>query len=307
METMIKKPHGFINEKMYIIPRDMLKIMTTHPLLKHLYITDVGYFPNAKFHYRERLEGSEQFILIINVKGKGYATIDNTTYVINENKMLLIPKHVGHIYQANLQDPWHIYWVHFLGENAYYYLKDYIENTNVYIKNIDISHIPLIISLFTAIFEAFESGMIVRNLIHTSQILSYLLSNLFIYNDVSLVVDRKNTTFMSLMEYMNKNIANNITLDDMAKHTNLSKSQLNLIFKEKTGFSPVDYFIRIRIQEAAKLLNLTNLNINEIAARVGYDDPYYFSRIFKKVMGIPPSQYRNNHTILTQYKNNNSY
>ena len=54
----------------------------------------------------------------------------------------------------------------------------------------------------------------------------------------------------------------------------------------------MDYFIHIKIQRACFLLDTTTLSVREIGSQVGYEDPYYFSRIFRKVMGVPPRAYR---------------
>lgn len=57
-------------------------------------------------------------------------------------------------------------------------------------------------------------------------------------------------------------------------------------------YSTIDYFIQIKIQQACQLLDYSNLRINEISSRIGYEDPYYFSRIFKKVTGVSPDNYK---------------
>ena len=63
-------------------------------------------------------------------------------------------------------------------------------------------------------------------------------------------------------------------------------------FAKETGVPPIDYFIRLKIRTACREIELTALPLNEISARLGFGDPAYFSRVFTKVMGIPPSEYR---------------
>jgi transcriptional regulator GlxA family with amidase domain len=64
------------------------------------------------------------------------------------------------------------------------------------------------------------------------------------------------------------------------------------LFRRQTGFAPIDFVIRLRVQHACRLLDTTELSIGEIAERVGYPDPYYFTRCFRRVMGRAPRLYR---------------
>jgi AraC-like DNA-binding protein len=72
----------------------------------------------------------------------------------------------------------------------------------------------------------------------------------------------------------------------------LSKYHFIKKYKALTGTTPINHFIQLKIERACHLLDVTNKGIKEIAWAVGYEDAYYFSRIFRKVMGISPSQYR---------------
>ena len=91
---------------------------------------------------------------------------------------------------------------------------------------------------------------------------------------------------------MKNNIDKRLTLNDLTIYNNLSKTQLIDILKEKTGYSPIDYFLRLKIQKACFNLDFTEMTISEIAEKIGYSDQYYFSRLFKKIMGMAPSDYR---------------
>ena len=65
--------------------------------------------------------------------------------------------------------------------------------------------------------------------------------------------------------------------------------------KKKTGLSPMDYYIKMKIQYACQLLSQSDLKIKEVAEKIGYEDPYYFSRLFKQVMNKSPKDYRKVH------------
>jgi AraC-like DNA-binding protein len=83
-----------------------------------------------------------------------------------------------------------------------------------------------------------------------------------------------------------------LTLRELANHAGQSQSHYSRVFKEKTGQSPLNYFIQLKISKACELLSDTDMKINEIAVELGYEDPYYFSRIFKKLQGVAPAVYR---------------
>lgn len=83
-----------------------------------------------------------------------------------------------------------------------------------------------------------------------------------------------------------------VTLTELTELTAMSVSTLNRTFKEATGYSPIEYHLRIRIKKASAILCSSSLNITEIAYRTGFDDSNYFSRQFKKIMGISPLEFR---------------
>ena len=78
----------------------------------------------------------------------------------------------------------------------------------------------------------------------------------------------------------------------LAAVANVSASHYFAVFKSLTGFAPMDFFIRLRMQRACELLDATALCIKEVAALLGYDDQFYFSRVFKSVNGVAPTDYR---------------
>ncbi len=95
-----------------------------------------------------------------------------------------------------------------------------------------------------------------------------------------------------IKEYIDKNYTSPITLDSLSEQIYISKYYLSHIFKSQTGISPIKYLIGKRMDKAAQLLRETDLSIRDIALRVGYDDPVYFSQMFKKVMNESPANYR---------------
>jgi AraC-like DNA-binding protein len=149
------------------------------------------------------------------------------------------------------------------------------------------------IKLFDSIYRALESGYSFDNLSYSSISFPHFLASLFFtdkfasahYNIEKDVIDVS-------IEYMQNHLDKPLTLEMMASAINLSTSHYSNIFRKKTGYSPMVYFNHLKIQHACQFLQFTSLRVNEIALKLGIEDPYYFSRMFTKIMGLSPSQYR---------------
>jgi len=92
--------------------------------------------------------------------------------------------------------------------------------------------------------------------------------------------------------YMQEFLSQPLQVPALARLANLSPSHFFAVFKKRTGFAPKDFFIRLKIQRACDILEATDLCVKEVAAKLGYDDAFYFSRLFKSVNGVAPTDYR---------------
>ena len=105
--------------------------------------------------------------------------------------------------------------------------------------------------------------------------------------------NNKNYIIKRIVAYLNENYNRKISLDQIAQNMYLSPVYISKIFKEEMGESPINYLIKIRLEKASlMLLESDMLSIKEIADQVGYDDVYYFSKLFKKYYGSSPLYYR---------------
>ena len=94
------------------------------------------------------------------------------------------------------------------------------------------------------------------------------------------------------LRYIQYNYANDIGVVDLARYAGVSRSQLYRAFMASFGLSPHDYLQKYRINEACSLLRRRDFTVAEVAGSVGFSDPLYFSRIFKKLKGLSPSDYQ---------------
>jgi len=286
------KQEGFKNQWSIVLPEIITKDYQNNPINRNLYITDIGYYPDAKFHQRTRNNGCNQFILIYCIKGQGWVSLGTNKFSITAGHYFIIPKNKAHAYGSSIKNPWSIYWVHFSGE-----LASQFYDPNNTIKSIPPSKTERKeerLQLFEEIMYNLEMGYSKENLEYANICLLHFLASLkYInqYREIKRIAERD--TVEKAIFFMRKNLDKEISLNALANEMRLSVSHLSLKFRKKTGRAPMDYLIHLRIQRSCQLLDNSNLKVNEIIQQVGYEDPFYFSRIFKKIMGVSPINYRN--------------
>lgn len=104
-----------------------------------------------------------------------------------------------------------------------------------------------------------------------------------------------------LLEYLNSNYSKDISLNNAAKQVNLSYHYLSKIFKDEIGKSFTDYLTELRIGKSIKLLGNQSLSIKEICLKIGYNDPNYYAKAFKKITGMSPTEYRSSINMRGDY------
>lgn len=283
--------HGLGRQRIEI-PKPILKSrIFNNPWLKQLYICSLGYYPKASGHYTYRKKGLPENFLFYCVDGSGWYKVDDKQFKVNTNEFFMLPKNAEHAYGSDEDNPWSIYWVHFGGD-----MLEFFNEMNVvkeHIKPMTVRSNNEIFTLFSKIYKALEKGYGTDNLIFANMCLSHFLT-LFIYN-AKHTVDIPTTKLDcvdSAIGYMQQHIDGNISLDELSKVNNYSTSRFSNLFKQKTGYAPIDYFIQMKMQKACQQLDFSRDSIKSIAYGLGFDDPYYFSRRFRKVIGMSPIKYR---------------
>ena len=104
--------------------------------------------------------------------------------------------------------------------------------------------------------------------------------------------EKSGKTVSAAKDFIRQNYNREITLDDVSREVNITPYYFSKLFKEETGEGFIEYLTNIRIDKAKELLNNTNYTMKEICQMVGYTDPNYFSRTFKKNVGVTPTEYK---------------
>lgn len=287
----IRKREGFEGQRAIVLPKKILELCGYTLPINSLYLTDIGFYPRAKFHYRERPSGISAHILIYCLEGKGWVELPSGYVNINPNEFLIIPAEMPHKYGADDKNPWTIYWAHFKGLQSAYFVnlltkqfKSFV-NDNIFLEER--------IKIFDMIYRNLESGYSLDNLFFASTSFQYFLTTLSFSDKFATAQHAVEKDVVDLsIEYMQDHLDTSIKLEALAASVNLSLSHYSNIFKRKTGYSPIIYFNHLKIQHACQYLQFTSLRINEISSKLGIEDPYYFSRLFTKVMGLSPVEYR---------------
>ena len=219
--------------------------------------------------------------------------VNGTKNHLQMGELLIIPHHFKHTYWAADDSPWSIYWMHFQGEESDYYLERMPGPGQPVPVDPDTQREA--VRLFRDCLGALDSGYSLPTLIYAAQSARHILSLLLFRNQKFPEPHRAQNRRLRLertLEFMQSHVSEQLRLDDFAINAGLSVTHFSELFREQTGQSPMAYFTHLKIRMACRLLDLTSKPVKVVAIETGYSDPYYFSRVFKKIMGLAPEKYR---------------
>lgn len=236
-------------------------------------------------------KGRIDWQLLYVASGKAHFYIGEQDIVVTAGHMVLYqPKQVMH-YEYFGKDKPEVYWVHFTGSDVKNILKKHEIplDENVFYAGTS--------STYTYLFKEMINELQTCR-VGYEELLSMYLQQIFLLIQRSRQEKRPtvNTHIQEEMElarrYFQEHYNEEINIEEYALSRNMSVSWFLRNFKQVTMKSPMQYILSVRINNAVSLLESTDYNVTEISTIVGYDNPLYFSRIFKKQRGVSPSDYR---------------
>lgn len=233
------------------------------------------------------------YLFIYCTEGEGWYWLRNQKYRISSNQYFILPAGEPHAYGAETDNPWTIYWIHFKGKLAVEFSRQAI--TPVEIRSGIDSRISHRIDLFEEIFHTLELGYSRENLLYACSIFYHYLGTLrFLqqYRNGGTGDDSPKNAVAVAIHFMKENIEKKLSLKEIARCAGYSASYFSVLFSQCTGYPPLTYFNQLKIQKACQLLDFTDMKVNQVCYKVGIGDCYYFSRLFRKVMGISPIAYK---------------
>ncbi len=241
-----------------------------------------------------RPRGRLDYQILYIASGKAYFYFDSSSEstIVTAGHMVIYRPKESQRYIYYGVDQTEVYWVHFTGSNVKNILRSYGIKDNMRI-------IPTGTSLeYTRIFKQMIQEL-QRCQTDYKELLALLLRQILISIHRQLTNEHKlrneylDKEIELAIQYFNDNYNTEINIEAYAASRGMSVSWFIRNFKQYTNTTPMQYIVSIRITNAQVLLETTNYNITEIGSIIGYDNPLYFSRIFRKQKGVSPSEYRN--------------
>lgn len=262
---------------------------------KDIALIEAGVQKNLPYQINEYTV-QHQFVIHIVLSGKGYFVVNNQHYTLQKYDCFILKKDQHVKYEPDRDDPWTIGWIALGGQNIGHYLKDTI------ITNQDTLHfepesavyyqlVELITILSTINPDLDRNKLKILGLIYNllAEIKSELVDESSLIN---INIPNISQLAQDIFHFLKAHYHLAITVEEIAKHFDISRNYLFQICKKYFDLSPKQILLENRMSEAARLLRSTNLQISEIAEQVGYRDTFQFSKMFKIYFGHSPSQYR---------------
>ena len=232
----------------------------------------------------------DHYLIHLVVSGKGVYNVDGQDYKLSKGSAFIIRPESLVSYCADENDPWEYCWVGFNGADASRLvdLTAFEEGNNVI--SIGEAFLPQLHDAFISIYSSLGTAAEQETLTVSKLFEAF---SMLIKAAPSKKPDSSSGRLYikNAVKFIQRNFSDNIDITDIAAQVGLSRSHLYRIFIKHLSLSPNEYLTQYRINQACVLLRTSGLSVGEIASSVGFDDQLYFSRVFKKVKGVPPSQY----------------
>ncbi len=224
--------------------------------------------------------------------GKGSYRVHGVTYSLHAGDLFLIYPSDLVSYTADIDNPWEYYWVGFNGTEAGRMLQ-----ATGFSKNKPVLHVDDAGKLTELLLNIYHSSG------NTPEADADMAGYLYLFLGELMRATGQSRRYADVQDYLTQalrhiqhNYASIVRVESVAAHVGISRSQLYRAFMEKFELSPHAFLTRYRINEACTLLRKTGLTIAEVSSSVGFTDPLYFSRVFKKIKGVTPSSYQEKHS-----------
>ncbi|MBQ7164170.1 MAG: helix-turn-helix domain-containing protein [Clostridia bacterium] len=231
-----------------------------------------------------------RFTVQLITSGKGYFEAGGKSYVLGENDVMFIPANQVISYYPDNKDPWVYYWFEYVGQNAIRINEraGFSAENPVYHTNLT-KELSQIMEKMCAVDDERTDDLITVSLIY--EFFSLIIKERISQKPHS--QSSRDETIKNILFYINDNYNHpSLSLKELSEIFNFNASYLSRLFKQCVSMPFVQYLTALRMQKAGNLLQRDDASIKSIALSVGYRDPLYFTREFRRYYEVTPTQYR---------------
>jgi len=278
--------------KYFKIPGPLIEEQKANPLNRSLYFTEIGEIEVESGTIWSSAEKLENNLLVFCAKGSGIVMIDGEQIPVSSDQFFIIPKGDVFKFYSVITVNSRLLTAHFNGDSTvlladhFSVVRNLIPSVNNKVANREM--------LFDEIFNNLSIGFHDENLEYVNFCFGHLLATfIYAYKTSDDLADESNPAVRRSIDFMNKNLGEKLTLSQISKEAGYSSTYFTTLFKMETNYAPLTYFSHLKIVKACEYLDYTGRKVKEISFLLGYTDPYYFTKDFKKRMGLSPRHYRN--------------
>jgi AraC-like DNA-binding protein len=224
--------------------------------------------------------------LVYVTRGRGVYISDERESKVEEGTVIAIFPEVRHAYHPEPETGWEEYWVGFKGASV-----DRLSASGFHKPEHPLFRIglqPSILAIFEDIFRSVRAQAPFYQL-RAGALIYLLLAEIHSMERISEQQGDTERLVERAKFLMHENIYGTLDLDEIGERLGASRARFYEAFKSYTGMTPYQYFINLKINRAKELLGQDGASVKEAAFRLGFEDPYYFSRLFRKKTGLSPS------------------
>lgn len=255
-----------------------------------LHLQEVGSLQARQPHASTRKNLSSYLFFLVE-HGSGALEYEGVHRELKTGDCVFLDCHRAYLHQTG-KDLWHLRWVHFYGPNMGAIYKKYQERGGqpVFHAREPAKFKTLLRQLYTlaASDEYVRDMQIYGKLV---ELLTLLMEESW-HPGAARIANGKKQNLQEIKDYLDAHYTEKITLDALSERFYINKFYLTRVFKEQFGQSVTTYLMQLRITQAKRMLRFTDHSVESIAQECGLSDANYFSRLFKKVEGVPPGEYR---------------
>lgn len=270
---------------MVVVPQPRIEAALQLPVTRRLIVTASGYYPEAHHHARTREGGIDDNIVIICVSGSGWAQIGDEHLRVGASSAFIIPAGVPHRYGSSKESAWTIWWFHMRGSDAPELLDAVISSRG---NGFGLRDAERVVPFVQSILAELERDTSPARLVSAAGAAWNLLTRLA----TDAILRERGEPVERAIAYLRDTLETVVHVPELASLVGVSPSHLSALFKRATGGGVLVYQTGLRVARARFLLDTTTLTVAEVAAELGYSDPLYFSRLFRRAQGQSPRDYR---------------